>query len=418
MLDFNSFLDISEGKRGKKRRAKERAKKRGSYQNTKLIRKKMPADDAEKASDDVLKDIVARGGASAGSAAAELKKRDVEVPEKGSEDPNDDPMNKGEGDTTKEPQPKEEPKDEKEPDTEKEPEDEKEPEPEGDDEPKDDAESEGQKELDDAAKEVEDAIDDAIEGDDEEEEKAEYDWDVISSRLKLPSDTEKETQNKLEKFLEKNKIGQLLQKFIEAEPADLTNVTAAQEDLLQTIVSKINDKLDSNIEIRQEKEAEQDDVDDLVGDATEKDLDDLIKKGGVDSRVAKKAKKEIKRLKKKFNSKSNDDLKDIIRKGGNEGKEAQKELDVRKNRVDRAKEQLSDKYGSLDKVDFELAKQVLGSELAQELVDLGSIKKELKTKKEESYQNLYNTILEMREESNSNYKNLHNAIRDVWGIGG
>ena len=254
MLNFNSFLDISEGKRGKKRRAKERAKKRGSYQNTKLIRQKMPSDDAEKASDDVLKDIVARGGASASSAAAELKKREVEVPEKGSEDPNDDPMNKGEDDTSK--------------DIEKEPETEKEP----DDEPKDDAESEGQKELEDASSKVEDAIDTSDDADGKEK-KGEYDWDVISAKLDVK---DKEEENKLKKFLEKNKIGQLLQAFIEAEPAELTNVDAAKDDILTVVVDKINQKIDTGIEARKEKKEKESEVDDLVKDATDQDLDDLI----------------------------------------------------------------------------------------------------------------------------------------------
>ena len=93
------------------------------------------------------------------------------------------------------------------------------------------------------------------------------------------------------------------------------------------------------------------------------------------------------------------------------------ELERRKGRVDRAKEKLTDKYGSLKDVDFEKAKEVLGADLAQELVDLGSIKKEIKKKTEESYQSLNNTILFMQDNyADGKYSSLNNTIKRLWGI--
>ncbi len=460
MLNFNRFLDISEGKRGKKRRAKERAKKRGSYQNTKLIKKKMPADDAAKASDEVLKDIVARGGASASSAASELKKRDVEVPEKGSEDPNDDPLNKGEGDTTDEPEVKKEPESEKEPESKEEPK-------------KDDSErkkkissivgidlsddshkslsmldddyiSENKDKIkkilsDDDTKGVLDGIEDpdkvkealdkseemiskrdeimsSIESSSKEtddEKKDEYDWDVISSKVDFE---DKEEENKFKKFLDNTKIGGALQWWVDLEPTEMPGFSDAQEGIMKKIIDKINASIDKGIEKRAEKKTKEKEIDSLSQDATDADLDDMIKKGGEKGKIAKEAKKKREEMIKRYKDVSNNDLKDKIRSGGQEGKDAEKELNRRKNSVDVAKEKLTDKYGSLSDVDFEKAKETLGADLAQELVDLGVIKKG-KKKTEESYQDLHNTILSMNEnETDGKYRSLHSIIRQVWGI--
>ena len=45
--------------------------KRGDYENTKLMKKKMSPEDAKKAGSEVLKKVVARGGAGAAAAASE-----------------------------------------------------------------------------------------------------------------------------------------------------------------------------------------------------------------------------------------------------------------------------------------------------------------------------------------------------------
>ena len=483
MSSIKKLFDIIEGVKGEKR---------GDYEDTKLITKRMSPADAAKASDDILKEIVKRGGASASAAAAELKKRETKVPEKGSEKPEDDPKNM-EDDPKKKMSSSIGVEDISE-------ESHKALSKLGDDYIKSNKDKiksilehedesvkkvlEGVESVDDIKASIEktsvlvekseemnratnDHFGDDEEDDDEEDDtkNKKIDWEVTKSTL--PDFKDKEIENQFKQFMEQTSFGKLLNAYNEVDPSELTNVAEAKETLLGRIV----DLFEKLSELRKEREIkkkeDQKKIDDLVANSTEQDLEDLIKKGGQHKTLAKAAQKEKKRIIHTHKDMSVVDLKNLVRKGGDKGLDAEKELNRRRSESKKSIEAILDKYKSLSDVDYEKAKELVGAENAQLLVDLGKIKKggevkgntgstgatgksgdkkesyenlrdtifeiayrsmesmentivETNTIEEENkYQNLHSTILETNnqnqdQDSNNNYRSLHNMIRRGW----
>ncbi len=260
--------------------------KRGDYENTKLMKKKMSPQDAKKAGSDVLKKIVARGGAAAASASKELAARDEKTPEKGSDDPADDPKNKEqEAEDDKETKDTEEPKDGEETKDDEEPKD--------GEETKDGEESDEVDLTPEQAKKNEtdfkDASDSAMsdvmgelgikDDDSGESDTEEPPEDSDKKALKYKKDAEKAKRNKElgEKIKEKmgefaeTKAGKALLAFMEAEPSPFPGM----EDSKANTLSKIKDMLDKGLDGWIEKQGEKETESGEKSDAAQKKRDDI-----------------------------------------------------------------------------------------------------------------------------------------------